>query len=141
MLWMPEELTRMQRLLFHAAVQVYDGSQCNRRHGIAFGCFSPRRFHHVKTTQARANVQSLELQTTPETKDQVQRRLLLDVVVRKCATIFQLFPSEDQSLLVGRDTFFVLNLCFHIDDGVRSFHIKGDGLTGQGLHLRCDAGC
>lgn len=37
-------------------------------------------------------------------------RLLLDVVVRKGASIFKLLSSEDQTLLVWGDTFFVLDL-------------------------------
>jgi hypothetical protein len=49
----------------------------------------------------------------------VQRRLLLDVVVSEGAAVFQLLASEDQSLLVGRDTLFVLNLLFDVLDGVR----------------------
>jgi hypothetical protein len=34
----------------------------------------------------------------------VQRRLLLDVVVRQRAVVLQLLAGEDQALLVGRDT-------------------------------------
>ncbi len=37
--------------------------------------------------------------------------LLLDVVIRKSSSIFQLLSCEDQSLLVGGDTFLVLDLC------------------------------
>jgi hypothetical protein len=34
----------------------------------------------------------------------------LDVVVRQCTAIFELFAGEDQALLVGWDAFFVLDL-------------------------------
>ena len=44
------------------------------------------------------------LHSTTETEDQVEGRLLLDVVVGKGTTIFQLLASEDKTLLVGRDT-------------------------------------
>jgi hypothetical protein len=42
-----------------------------------------------------------DLHATSETKDQVKSRLLLNVIVRKGATVLQLLASEDQALLVG----------------------------------------
>ena len=44
------------------------------------------------------------LATTPQPKNEVKGRLLLDVVVGESAAIFQLLPSKDQTLLVGWDT-------------------------------------
>jgi hypothetical protein len=41
---------------------------------------------------------------TTKTEDQVQSGLFLDVVVTQSTTVFELFASEDQTLLVGRDT-------------------------------------
>jgi hypothetical protein len=43
------------------------------------------------------------LHSTPETEDEVESRLLLDVVIRKGTTILQLLASEDQTLLIRRD--------------------------------------
>jgi len=71
--------------------------------------------------------------TTTETKDEVESRLLLNVVIRKSATILQLLPGEDQALLVGGDTLLVLDLGLDVVDGVRRFHLKGDRLTSQRL--------
>jgi len=51
---------------------------------------------------------------TTQTEHQVQRRLLLDIVVGKRAAIFELLASEDQSLLVWGDALFVLDLGFDI---------------------------
>ena len=48
----------------------------------------------------------------------MKHRFFLDVVVRQGMTIFQLLPSEDEMLLVRRNTFLVLNLCLDIVDGV-----------------------
>jgi len=53
---------------------------------------------------------TVDLLTTTETKDQVESRLLLDVVIRQSATVLELLASEDQSLLVRWDTLLVLNL-------------------------------
>ena len=60
--------------------------------------------------------------------------LLLDVVVRKGAAVLKLLTSEDQALLVRRDTLLILNLGFHVIDGVGGLNLEGDGLAGQGLN-------
>jgi hypothetical protein len=48
------------------------------------------------------------LGTSTETEDQVEGRLLLDVVVRKGATVLKLLSSEDQTLLVRGNSLLVL---------------------------------
>ena len=45
-----------------------------------------------------------DLHTTSETQNQVQGRFFLDVVVAQRAAIFELLASEDESLLIWRDT-------------------------------------
>merc|ERR1719198_385241 len=72
--------------------------------------------------------------TTTKTKHQMQRRFLLNVVVSKSATIFQLLARKDQTLLIRRDAFLVLDLLLDILNGIRAFDIKRDGLACQGLH-------
>jgi len=63
----------------------------------------------------------------------VEGGFLLDVVVRKSSSILKLFSSEDKSLLIWRDTFFILDLGFNILDGVCWFDIKGDSLSSEGF--------
>jgi len=60
--------------------------------------------------------------------------LLLDVVIRKCPTVFQLFASKDQALLIWRNAFFVLDLGLDVIDGVGSFNVECDGLASQSLY-------
>jgi len=57
----------------------------------------------------------------------------LDVVVGEGSSILELLSSEDESLLIWRNTFLILDLGFNILDGVCWLDIKGDGLTSQGL--------
>jgi hypothetical protein len=90
--------------------------------------------------------------TTAESEDEVEGRLLLDVVVGEGAAVFELLAGEDQALLVWGNAFLVyrllesawslvrraglshtLDLGFHIVDGVRRLHLEGDGLTREGL--------
>ena len=58
----------------------------------------------------------------------------LNVVVRKGTAILKLLASEDQSLLVWRDSLLILNFSFNILDSVTGLDLKGDGLTSKGLH-------
>ena len=68
-------------------------------------------------------------------------RLLLDVVVRESASIFELFAGENESLLVRWDTLLVLDLGLDVLDGIRGLDLKSDGLSCQSLdedlHLWC----
>ena len=70
-------------------------------------------------------------------------RLFLDVVVRKSTAVLELFSSEDETLLVWRDTFFVLNLSLDVLDGIGCFDLKGNRFTGEGfdedLHTTTEA--
>merc|ERR1712203_559012 len=53
-----------------------------------------------------------------QAQHQMQRRFFLDVIIRKSAAVLQLLSSENQSLLVWRDTFFVLNLRLHVVNSI-----------------------
>ena len=48
------------------------------------------------------------------TQHQMQRGLLLDVVVAQCAAVLQLLAREDQALLVRGDALLVLDLLLHV---------------------------
>jgi len=69
----------------------------------------------------------------------MEGRFLLDVVIRQSPSIFKLFSSKNQTLLIWRNTFLVLDLRLDIFNGVRGFNLQGNGLSGEGfdkdLHL------
>ena len=71
--------------------------------------------------------------TTTETEDQVESGLLLDVVVGQSAAVLQLLTGENQTLLVRGNSLLVLDLGLDIVNGVGRLHLKGDGLSCQGL--------
>merc|ERR1711970_1322978 len=73
------------------------------------------------------------LAATSEAEDKMQRGLFLDVVVGESAAILKLLAGEDQPLLIGRDSFLVLNLCLDVLDGVGRLHLESDGFPGEGL--------
>ena len=57
--------------------------------------------------------------------------LLLDVIIRESPAVFELLTSEDKSLLVRGDALLVLDLIFHIVDGVRRLDLQRDSLAGH----------
>jgi hypothetical protein len=73
------------------------------------------------------------LGATSKTQDEMEGRLLLDVVVGEGAAVFELLASEDQALLVRRDALLVLDLGLDIVDGIGRLHLKGDSLAREGL--------
>ena len=54
------------------------------------------------------------LTTTTEAEDQVKGGLLLNVVIGQGASVLELLASEDQALLVGRDTIELISNSTHI---------------------------
>jgi hypothetical protein len=75
-----------------------------------------------------------DLHTTAESEDQVKSGLLLDVVVTEGSAILELLASEDESLLIRRDTFLILDLGLDVLNSVRGLNIKSDGLACKGLN-------
>jgi len=71
--------------------------------------------------------------TTNKTKNKVEGRLLLDVVISKSVTVLKLLTGEDKTLLIRRDTFLVLNLGLHVIDGISRLDLKSDSLASKSL--------
>ena len=67
-----------------------------------------------------------DLHTSSETKNQVKSRFLLDIVVGKSSTVLELLSSEDETLLIRRDTFLILNLGLDVVDRIGRFNFEGD---------------
>ena len=74
-----------------------------------------------------------DLHATAQAQHEVERRLLLDVVVRERAAVLELLAREDQALLVRGDALLVLDLRLHVVDRVGRLDLEGDGLARQGL--------
>ena len=64
---------------------------------------------------------------------------LLDVVVAQGAAIFKLLAGEDETLLVGRNAFLVLDLAFDVVDGIGGLDLESDSLAREGLDEAGDA--
>jgi hypothetical protein len=66
-------------------------------------------------------------------KDQVKGGLLLDIVVCEGTFILQLLASKNQALLIGRDSFLVLDLLLDTVDGIGGLYLQRDGLPSERL--------
>mmetsp|Transcript_79918 Transcript_79918/g.222307 ORF Transcript_79918/g.222307 Transcript_79918/m.222307 type:complete len:179 (-) Transcript_79918:8-544(-) len=104
-------------------------SGARRKAGIAF---SANGFVAVELLCQES--QRRVVDTSTKSQNQMQGGLLLDVIIAQSAPIFQLLSSEDQTLLIGRNSLLVLNLRLDIVDGVRRLDIERDGLARQGLY-------
>jgi hypothetical protein len=60
-----------------------------------------------------------DLHASAQTEHEVERRLLLDVVVAQGPAILKLLAREDQALLVRGNALLVLDLALHVINGIR----------------------
>ena len=82
-----------------------------------------------------------DLHSTSKSEDQMEGRLFLDVVVGEGSSILKLLSSEDESLLIGWDSFLILDLGLDIFNGVCWLNIKSDCLSCEGLDENLHFGC
>ena len=81
-------------------------------------------------TEMASRSPSGAVRTATKTEDQVESGLLLDVVIGEGPTVFELLSGEDQTLLVRRDSFLVLDLGLDVVDGVGALDLESYGLAG-----------
>ena len=74
-----------------------------------------------------------DLHSSSKSEYQMESGLLLDVVIWKSSSIFKLLSSEDESLLIWWDSFFVLDFGFYIFNGISWLNIEGDSFSSEGL--------
>lgn len=63
----------------------------------------------------------------------MQSAFLLDVVIGQSSAVLKLFASKDQSLLIRRDAFLVLNFLLDVFDRVTWLSLQGDCLACERL--------
>jgi len=71
-----------------------------------------------------------DLHSSSEAHHEMNGRLLLDVIVLEGSVVLELLASEDESLLVCRDSFLLIDLGLYGFDGVGEFNLYGSSLSG-----------
>ena len=71
------------------------------------------------------------LHATPQSQDEVDGGLLRDVVVAQSTCIIELLACKDESLLIGWDTLFILDLSLDLLDRIGRCDLKSDSLSGE----------
>ena len=82
--------------------------------------------HLVTVVLAGQSLQRGFNDTTTKTENQVKGRFLLNVVITQGTTVFELFTGENETLLIRRDTFLILDLLLDIVNGVRAVFINDE---------------
>ena len=96
--------------------------------------------HSVRRLDVHVNLLASEhlnldvVHAAAEAEHEVQRRLLLDVVVGQRAAVLQLLAGEDEPLLVRRDALPVVDPRLDVLDRVAAVDHERDGPPVQGLH-------
>ena len=101
--------------------------------------------HDISTEKVFPHVTNLlsgqrldkDLHTSTETQDEVESRLLLDVVVRESATVLELLSRKNKTLLIRWNALLILNLGLDVVDGIGWFYIQSNGFTSEGLYEDC----
>jgi hypothetical protein len=90
-----------------------------------------REFFDLKQSFEEATSAS---KSSTKTKDQVESGFLLDIVITEGAAILKLLSSKDETLLIRRDSFLVLDLGLDIINGIGGLDVQGNSLTGKSFY-------
>ena len=72
-----------------------------------------------------------DLLASPESKEEVNGALSLDVVVSELPVVLKVLASENESLLVNRDSFPVVELLLQVSDGLSVLERKSPSLASE----------
>ena len=86
---------------------------------------------NVQGNGAASQCADKDLHATTQAQDEVEGALLLDVVVRKSATVLELLSSKDEALLVSRDAFFVVDLSLDVLNAIAGLDVQGNGAASE----------
>ncbi len=68
-----------------------------------------------------------------QSEDEVKGGLLLNVVIAECPPVLELLAREDEPLLLGRNSFLVLDLRLDVLNRVVGLDIEGYRFAGESL--------
>jgi hypothetical protein len=92
-----------------------------------------RRAKDISRCEAHQAKQYVYAYSAAKAEHEVQRRFLLNVVIRKRALVLELLAGKDEALLVRGNALLVLNFLLDLLNCVGWFHIQSDCLARQSL--------
>ena len=75
----------------------------------------------------------MTLHSSTKTQNKVQGGLFLNVVIAQRSAIFKLLSGKDKTLLVGGNSFLVLDLGLDVVNCIAGLNIESDGLPRESL--------
>jgi len=100
---------------------------------LGFDIFNGVTGFNFKSNGFSSKCLDKNLHASTKTENQMKCGFFLNVVVGQGPSIFQLLSSKNKTLLVWRNSFFVLDLSFDILNGVTGFNFKSDSFSCEGL--------
>ena len=79
------------------------------------------------------NVAAADAMRVSKPQDQVDRRTILNMIIRQRFAFLKLLAVQGQPLLRQGDALSFLNFYLHRKDGIRRLYIKRDRLSGKGF--------
>merc|ERR1711957_847227 len=89
------------------------------------------RWFNIQSDGLSSECLHKDLHSSTKTEDQMKSGFLLDVIVAQGTSVFQLLSSKDETLLIRRNSFLILNLGLDIINGIRWLNIQSDGLSSK----------
>jgi len=115
----------------------------NPRDDFPDGHAVPCRIHLLHPTKQVLDVEAAT--SASHSQHEVKCALLFNAVIAQRPEVFQLHTSEYDSLLIGRDSFLVLDLHLKRFNGIPAVRIDRDSFSSQSFHkdlklpIRCTA--
>merc|ERR1711957_102344 len=89
------------------------------------------RWFNIQSDGLSSECLHKDLHSSSETEDQMKSGFLLDVIIAQGTSVFQLLSSKDETLLIRRNSFLILDLGLDIINGIGWFNIQSDGLSSK----------
>ena len=95
----------------------------------------PRLISNIRMTGmvTDGNVAAADAMRVSKPQDQVDRRTILNMIIRQRFAFLKLLAVQGQPLLRQGDALSFLNFYLHRKDGIRRLYIKRDRLSGKGF--------
>jgi hypothetical protein len=101
---------------------------------LGFNVFNGIRGFDFQSDSLSSKSFNENLHSSSQSKDQMESGFLLNVIIGEGSSVFQLFSGKNKSLLIGGNSFFVLDLGLDVFNGIRGFDFQSDSLSSKSFN-------